>query len=218
MATLTTTIFTPNTSGAGTKLAANLIAARDAMREDGMTADVISLVGGGAPGEMGLGVEYADGKAYAEALSKGPGPAFSAFQEGMTPSDSKPSRQTTWIDLPGHEVVSADLPRGCIQATMIRATPGHLSGAVENIVKAKSLMTQLGGKVRIMSAFLTEMPGLFNLNVHHESPDAWYEFNTALWASEEWRSYYGNPINPGASEMIRRVGWMVAPQLLINRV
>ena len=213
MAIMLTTIWTPNNSGATFQLTQNLTIARDAMRADGYKADVLALIpgGGGVPGEMGLVVDYEDADAYVAALDQGVSPSLAKAQETMQYSDSKPERTATWMEIPGLETSYEDLPKGVVQTSYIRVNAGQAASALETVSKSKEIMNGLGGKVRVMSAFLANPWSMILYGVYHESANAWREFNDSLFASSEWNSHWNDSSRPATMELIRQSAFGILP-------
>jgi len=213
MAIMITTIWTPNSSGANMQLTQNLTIARDAMRADGYQTEVLALLpgGGGSPGEMGLAVEYADADAYVAALTQGVSPSLATAQASMQYSDSKPERTSTWIELPGLEEPYEDLPKSIVQTSYIKVRPGQAETAMALVAKSKEIMAGLGGKVRVMNAFLSNPTGMILFGVYHESPAAWRAFNDTLFASSVWNEHWQDSARPTAMEMVRQSAFAMLP-------
>ena len=213
MAIMITTIWTPNNSGATPQLSVNLTTARDAMRKDGYSAEVMALIpgGGGAPGEMGLAIDYDTPDAYVAALSEGVSPSLAEAQASMQYSDSKPERTSTWIELPGLETAYEDLPKGVVQTSYIKVNAGQAPKAMELVTKSRNIMTNMGAKVRVMNAFLSSPTGMILFGVYHESPGKWREFNDALMASAEWNEHWNDSGRVGAVEMMRQSAFAMLP-------
>tara|TARA_B100002051_G_C16714985_1_gene628813 strand:+ start:888 stop:1529 length:642 start_codon:yes stop_codon:yes gene_type:complete len=213
MAIMLTTIWTPNNSGSTVRLSQNLTTARDAMRTDGYKADVLALIpgGGGVPGEMGLVVDYGDADAYVAALTQGVAPSLAKAQETMEYSDSKPERTSTWMEIPGLETPYEDLPKGLVQTSYIKVHSGQAEKAMETVTKSKSIMNNLGGTVRVMSAFLSNPWSMILFGVYHESAESWRKFNDSLFSSAEWNSHWSDSSRPATMELVRQSAFALLP-------
>ena len=72
-------------------------------------------------------------------------------------------------------------------------------------------MNGLGGKVRVMSAFLANPWSMILYGVYHESANAWREFNDSLFASSEWNSHWNDSSRPVTMELIRQSAFGILP-------
>ena len=72
-------------------------------------------------------------------------------------------------------------------------------------------MNNLGGTVRVMSAFLSNPWSMILFGVYHESAESWRKFNDSLFSSAEWNSHWSDSSRPATMELVRQSAFALLP-------
>ena len=166
--------------------------ARQLLQEQGLAAFSLDCLAGAHVGQLAVGVEFADNRAYTDSLQQTA--ANEKWQQFMAETFAQPIAQPTevslYVDTDPTFVHDPDQAFTVLQTTQWRAMPGRAMAFMESVGQAKGHIERLGGIVRVMQSMIGAEPMTAVVAVEFEDLDHFGDYSDKLGADEGFQTYW----------------------------
>ena len=179
--------------------------AKQRLQSLGLQAFTLQPIAGSDIGGLATVVQYADNRAYTDALQKVQ--ADQGWQEFFARVSSaaiaEPIEVSLFSDTDPTFAPDPNRALGVLQGTQWSPRPGRLMGLMENIAQAKSHIERLGGAVRTMQCMTGRYPMTVNVSVTFEDLDHFGEYGEKLAVDEQFQGYWAGVMADPTAVLVR---------------